>query len=177
VPLIRLGAAAMSGTNTNPYRFAEAIDLWQPDSPSMDYCFVHTTTSSRTLFPRPKIESGATSLTSTVTPLLADVYAMLNATGFFPRQDSCIPFPNNTYSLQIAGPGQFTLNLSPNPFTISQPARTMAGSAGMGVTLEYTDENSNPTQIAVAISPTDWCASLDLLKPQQQTRLVSRPVV
>ncbi len=159
VPLIRLGAALMSGTNTNPYRFAEAIDLWQPDSPSMDYCFVHTTTSSRTLFPRPKIENGATSLTSTVAPLLADVYAMLNATGFFPRQDSCIPFPNNTYSLQVAGPGQFTLNVSPNPFTISQPARTMAGSAGMGVALEYNDENNNPTQIAVAISPTDWSLS------------------
>lgn len=159
VPLIRLGAASMSGVNTNPYRFAEAIDLWQPDSPSMDYCFVHTTSSSRILFPRPKIESGATSLTSTVTPLLADVYAMLDATGFFPRQSSCIPFPNNTYSLQIAGPGQFTLNVSPNPFTISQPTRTMAGSAGMGVALEYTDENSNPTQIALAISPTDWSLS------------------
>ena len=159
VPLIRLGAASMSGVNTNPYRFAEAIDLWQPDSPSMDYCFVHTTSSSRILFPRPKIESGATSLTSTVTPLLADVYAMLDATGFFPRQSSCIPFPNNTYALQIAGPGQFTLNVSPNPFTISQPTRTMAGSAGMGVALEYTDENSNPTQISVAISPTDWSLS------------------
>jgi len=159
LPLIRLGAASMSGTNANPYRFAEAIDLWQPDSPSMDYCFVHTTTSSRTLFPRPKIESGATSLTSTVAPLLADVYAMLNATGFFPRQDSCIPFPNNAYSLQVAGPGQFTLNVSPNPFTIAQPARTMAGSAGMGVALEYKDENNNPTQIAVAISPTDWSLS------------------
>lgn len=169
VPLIRQGAASMSGANTNPYRFAEAVDLWQPDSPSMDYCFVHTTTSSRILFPRPKIESGATSLTSTVTPLLADVYAMLDATGFFPRQDSCISFPNNAYSLQVSGPGQFTLSLSPNPFTISQPDRSMAGSAGMGVTLEYSDEDSNPTQVSVAISPAAWsiaesdiCVRMDL---------------
>lgn len=169
VPLIRRGPASMTGTNTNPYRFAEAADLLQPDSPGLDYCFVHTTSSSRILFPRPKIEHGATSITSTVTPLVADTFAMLDATGFFPRQDSCIPFPNSSYSLEIAGPGQFTLHLSPNPFTISQPARTMAGSAGMGVALEYNDENSNPTKVAVAISPTDWsfseadiCVRMDL---------------
>lgn len=169
VPLIRQGEAAMTGANTNPYRFAEAVDLWQPDSPSLDYCLLHSTTSSRILFPRPKIESGASAITSTVTPLLADTFAMLDATGFFPRQDSCIPFPNNTYSLQIAGPGLFTLNLTPNPFTIAQPARTLAGSAGLGVGLEYTDEHGTPTEISVAISPTDWsiaqsdiCVRMDL---------------
>ena len=169
LPLIRQGAASMSGTNTNPYRFAEAVDLWQPDSPSVDYCLLYTTTSSRILFPRPKIESGATAITSTVTPLLADTYVMLDATGIFPRQDSCISFPNNSYSLQISGPGLFTLNLAPNPFTIAQPALTMAGSAGLGVVLEYADENSNPTQISVSISPTDWslaesdiCVRMDL---------------
>jgi hypothetical protein len=159
----------MPGANTNPYRFAEAVDLWQPDSPSLDYCLLHSTTSSRILFPRPKIESGASAITSTVTPLLADTFAMLDATGFFPRQDSCIPFPNNTYSLQIAGPGQFTLDLTPNPYTIVQPARTLAGSAGLGVGLEYTDEHGNPTKISLAISPTDWsiaqsdiCVRMDL---------------
>ena len=133
VPLIRQGAASMGGTNTNPFRFAEAVDLWQPDSPSLDYCLLHSTTSSRMLFPRPKIDAGATAVTSTVTPLLADTFALLDATGFYPRQDTCIPFPNSNYALQIAGPGLFTLNVSPNPFTISQPARTMAGSAGLGV--------------------------------------------
>ncbi len=159
VPLIRQGAASMGGANTNPFRFAEAVDLWQPDSPSLDYCLLHSTTSSRMLFPRPKIDAGATAVTSTVTPLLADTFALLDATGFYPRQDTCIPFPNSNYALQIAGPGLFTLNVSPNPFTISQPARTLAGSAGLGVGLEYTDENSNPTKIGVAISPTDWSVS------------------
>ncbi len=169
LPLIRQGAASMIGANTNPYRFAEAVDLWQPDSPSVDFCLLYTTTSSRILFPRPKIESGATAITSTVTPLLADTYIMLDAAGIYPRQDSCISFPNNSYSLQISGPGLFTLNLAPNPFTIAQPTRTMAGSAGLGVALEYADENSNPTQISVSISPTDWslaesdiCVRMDL---------------
>ena len=169
VPLIRQGAASMTGANTNPYRFAEAVDLLEPDTPSLDYCLLHTTTAARTLFPRPKIESGATALTSTVTPLVADAFAMLNATGLYPRQDTCTPYPNSNYSLQISGPGQFTLNLSPNPFTISQPPLTLAGSAGMGVTLEYADENSNPTQVNVSIAPASWsfsesdvCVRMDL---------------
>ncbi|MFI5117765.1 MAG: hypothetical protein ACHP8B_13825 [Terriglobales bacterium] len=169
VPLIRQGEASMSGTNTNPYRFAEAVDLWTPDSPSVDYCFVHTSTAARTLFPRPKIESGSTQLTSTVAPLLADSFALLDATGQFPRQDSCVPFPNSNYSLQISGPGLFTLNVAPNPFTVSQPARSLAGSATFGVTLEYADENSNPTQINVGITPSSWslamsdiCVRMDL---------------
>jgi len=169
LPLIRQGEASLAGANTNPYRFAEAVDLWSPDSPSVDYCFVHTSTAARILFPRPKIESGSAQLTSTVAPLLADSFAMLDATGQFPRQDGCIPFPNSNYSLQISGPGLFTLNLAPNPFTISQPPRSLAGSATFGVGLEYADENSNPTKIDVGITPSSWslamsdvCVRMDL---------------
>ena len=160
VPLIRQGEATMSGTNTNPYRFAEAVDLWSQDSPSVDYCFMQTTMAARILFPRPKIETGTAQISSTVIPLLADAYAMLNAAGLCPPQTDCIPFPNSNYSLQVAGPGLFTLNVSPNPFTISQPTRSLAASAGMAVALEYADEDGNPSQVNVAIAPTSWSISV-----------------
>ena len=51
VPLIRQGPAGSPPGNT-PWRLAEPVDLWAPDTPSMDYCLLHATDSTRMLFPR-----------------------------------------------------------------------------------------------------------------------------
>lgn len=160
IPLIRLGEAGMSGPNTNPYRFAETADLWFADTPVLDYCFLHSTTAARTVFPRPKIESDSTQITSTVTPLLADAYALLEAVGILPRQDRCIPFQNSNYSLQISGPGLFTLALANNPFPVTLGSRVLADSSPLHLGVEYFDENGAPTEVNVAISPTGWSITM-----------------
>jgi hypothetical protein len=157
VPLIRQGAAGGPPPNT-PWRFAEPVDLWVPDSPSMDYCLLHATDSTRVLFPRPKIESGATAFTSTQTPLLADGFALLESTGISPRQDTCLVFPNANYELQISGAGEFTLANVPDLFgpTIPAraiPARALATGAASAIGFEYANDTRARSRISVKIAP------------------------
>ncbi len=158
LPLIREGAAGTS--SSAPYRFAQALDLLTSGSPSMDYALMHATSATRILFPRPKIETGANAFTSTATPLLADGFALMEAVGIAPRQDSCLTFPNEHYELQIGGPGILTLAFSPNQFPPSRAGRTLATGAAATIGLEYANENGNPCQVDVAISPAGWSIRL-----------------
>jgi hypothetical protein len=159
VPLIRQGPADSPPGNT-PWRLAEPIDLWVPDAPSLDYCLLHATDSTRMLFPRPKIESGATAITSDVVPWLADGFGLMEATGICPRQDACLAFPNATYQLQITGPGALTLSVSPNPFPPSMSTRALASGTAATIGFEYADENGHPCAVAVAIQPNSWSVEL-----------------
>jgi hypothetical protein len=159
VSLIRQGPAG-GPTPTTPWRLAEPVDLWSTDSPSMDYCLQHSTDSTRMLFPRPWIASGATAFTSDQTPLLADGFALLVATSVFPRQDSCLTFPNANYSLQIDGSGAFTLAGVPASFAPSIPNRTLATASAGTIAFEYADNNGTPAQISTTISPSSWTVGL-----------------
>jgi hypothetical protein len=159
VPLIQEGPAG-SPVSTLPWRLAEPVDLWVPDSPSMDYCLLHTTDSTRMLFPRPQIAVGASAFTSDQLPLLADGFALMGATSVCPRQDSCLTFPNANYALQIAGAGAFTLANVPASFAPSQASRPLATSSAGTIGLEYADETGMPAQISVAITPNSWSVGL-----------------
>ncbi|HEY6922925.1 MAG TPA: hypothetical protein VI653_05620, partial [Steroidobacteraceae bacterium] len=159
VPLIRQGRAG-GPASTAPWRLAEAIDLWTPTTPSMDYCLMHATDSSRLLFPRTQIANGAAAFTSDQTPLLADGFALMGATSIFPRQDACLRFPASNYSLQIGGAGAFTLANVPPSFAPSMPSRVLStGSVGT-IGFEYADENGTPARISVAVSPNAWSVGL-----------------
>jgi hypothetical protein len=160
VPLIRQGAAG-GPPSGSPWRLAEAADLWVPDSSSMDYCLLHATDSTRVLFPRPVIESGSAAFTSDQVPTFADGFALMNATGIFPRQDACLAFPTAAYSLQIGGAGLFTLTGLPASFPPSITQHTLAtGSAGT-IAFEYGDGSGTPSQISVAITPSAWSFTLE----------------
>ena len=158
VPLIRQGPAGSPPGNT-PWRLAEPADLWAPDTPSMDCCLLHATDSTRILFPRPKIESGASAFTSNQVPLLADGFALLEATGISPRQDACLAFPNANYELQISGAGAFTLANVPDPFGPTFPSgalatgRALATGAAAAIGFEYADDTGAHSQISVKIAP------------------------
>jgi hypothetical protein len=155
VPLIRQGPAGASA-GSSPWRLAEAADLWVPDSPSMDYCLLHATDSTRVLFPRPVIATGATAFTSDQAPAFADGFALMGATGIFPRQDSCLAFPTAAYSLQIGSAGVFTLTGLPSSFPPSIARRTLAASSAGTIGFEYGDGSGTPSQISVAITPSAW---------------------
>jgi hypothetical protein len=159
VPLIQQ-AAAGGAASTSPWRLAEPVDLWTPDTASIDYCLLHATDSTRMLFPRPQLAIGATAFTSDQVPLLADGFALMGATGSCPRQDACLAFPNANYQLQISGAGAFTLAGVPASFAPTQPTRTLAtGSLGT-IAFEYADPSGTPGQIAVAITPATWSVEL-----------------
>jgi hypothetical protein len=155
VPLIRQGAAGGS-PSTSPWRLAEAVDLWAPDPPSMDYCLLHATDSTRLLFPRPAIATGTAAFTSDQVPAFADGFALMGATGIFPRQDACLAFPSAAYSLQIGGAGAFTLTGLPPSFPPSMSQRTLATSSAGTIGFEYGDGSGNQSAISVAITPNAW---------------------
>jgi hypothetical protein len=126
----------------------------------MDYCLLHSTDSTRMLFPRPQIASGATAITSEQVPLLADGFSLMGATSVCPRKDSCLTFPNANYALQISGSGDFTLANVPASFTPSMPSRTLATASLGAIGFEYADDTGTQAQISVAISPTSWSVGL-----------------
>ncbi len=159
VPLIRQGQAG-GAPPTTPWRIAETVDLWTPSSPSMDYCLMHTTDSSRVLFPRPKIANGATAFTSDVVPLLADGFALMGATSICPRQDTCLTLPDNTFELQIDGAGAFTLANVVSPFAPSKPSRNLSTGTIGTIAFEYADEHGTQAQVSLGISPSAWNVGL-----------------
>jgi hypothetical protein len=159
VPLIREGPAA-GGPSTSAWRLAEPVDLWVPDSPSLDYCLLHATDSTRMLFPRPQIAYSASAFTSDQVPLLADGFALMGATSICPRQDSCLTFPDANYALQISGSGAFTLANVPASFPPSVPSRTLASASAGAIGFEYADDTGAQAQVSAAISPTSWSVGL-----------------
>ncbi len=154
VALIRQGPAGTG--STEPWRLAEPVDLWVPASPSMDFCLLHATDSTRILFPRPVVEDGAAAVTSDVVPLLADGMALTAATSVCPRQDSLLGFPDASYSLDISGAGAFTLAGVPVPFPPTIPERSLATATAGTIAFEYADVNGNPAEVSVSITPDDW---------------------
>lgn len=138
VPLIRAGAAPAPPPLTSPYRFADPVDLATPTNPASDYGIVHATGTQRVFFPRPKIEASVPDrITSTVAPILADPYSLANSSGFFPRTDSAIPFPDSNYALVIDG-GNFRLQLPSTSFPVSVGQRTIAEASGVRSYADYT---------------------------------------
>jgi hypothetical protein len=160
VPLIQQGPAN-GPAGTGPWRLAEAADLWTPDAPSVDYCLLHATDSTRMIFPRPQIAAGATAFTSDQVPLLADGFALMNATGICPRQAACLAFPDAGYQLQVSGAGAFTLAGVPATFAPSQGSRVLAAGSAGTIAFEYADQGGAPARVAVAISPTAWSVQVN----------------
>jgi hypothetical protein len=159
VPLIRQGPAGSPPPDT-PWRLAEPFDLWFTDNPDVDYCLLHSTDSTRVLFPRPEIKSGQSAFTSDQVPVFADAYALMNSSSVCPRQDSCLSFPDANYALQINGAGQFTLTGLPTSFPPNLKARTMATSSAATIAFEYADANGTPAQISLSITPDAWAIDI-----------------
>jgi hypothetical protein len=157
VPLIREGEASVvlnpAYINSNPLRFADPADLLRPNSPTSDYGLLFSTDTQRLLFPRPKIEAGSRSITSTQSPLLADMYALMTAVGIFPKASNCIKVLKNNYKLEIQGGGGFKLILpfDGNKFSITPFTRNLTNSPPVRTYAEYADDQGNPTEITIHI--------------------------
>ena len=152
VPLVRAGPATAAPPPSSPYRFADPVDLLQPDNPATDYAILHATGTQRLLFPRPKLEAtGVHAITSTRSPVLADPYALGTATGPFPRTDVCIPFPDATYALTIGAGGNLVLTRPSPTFTTPVLKRVLRESATLSVIAYTADEDNHPSVVTIVI--------------------------
>jgi hypothetical protein len=159
IPLIRAGAAPAPPPSSSPYRYADPADTLTPDNPSSDYGILHATGTQRTFFPRPKIEAGSHALTSTRPPVLADPYVLATATGLFPSTDSCIPFPDANYSLQIGAGGNLKL-ARPSPNFTTPVLKRVVQQSGAVRTIVYCNDELSPPNLSVVTLAIDTSAAL-----------------
>jgi hypothetical protein len=88
-PLIRQGRASNLAAASSFYRVADPRDLLRESAPDLEFGLLQTSDGHQFLLPRPRIEQGATSITTTERSLLADAYARSTSAGLFPKRSSC----------------------------------------------------------------------------------------
>jgi hypothetical protein len=90
------------------YRFADAADLHEPDTPQFEYGFAQTSPAHAFLFPRPYFAEGTGELRSRPGPRFADIYARATSKGAFPPAGNAIQLPPNALRVDPAT-GSFRL--------------------------------------------------------------------
>ncbi len=106
-PLIRQGRASNPAAASPFYRLADPRDLLGESAPELEFGLLQTSDGHQFLLPRPRIQQGATSITSTERSLLADAYARSTSAGLFPKRSSCF-VGHVANELQIVG-GRYRL--------------------------------------------------------------------
>lgn len=106
-PVIRQGRASNLAAASPFYRIADPHDLLRESTPDLEFGLLQTSSGHQFLLPRPRIQQGATSITTTERSLLADAYARSTSAGLFPKRSSCFA-GQVTNELQLAG-GRYRL--------------------------------------------------------------------
>jgi hypothetical protein len=160
LPLIRSGASGSPPPPTSPYRFADPVDLAQPDSPTHEYGIVHSTGTQRVLFPRPKIEATSPNeITSTEVPVLADPYVLAAAPGPFAALTAGVPFPSASWAIEVSGTGQYRLAMPANTFPVTVGRRTVRQAGSVKSDLDYS--GATVTYELDTSQPVPWTFRLD----------------
>ena len=135
LPLIREGVLGTAATK--PYRFADPPDLFNETNPATDYGLLHATSSERSLYLRPTIARGGSTIESALRPRFADTYALLDSLGLFPKIDTVFELGPGGTSLQILGDGRLRLN---TPATLNVPpgvTRDLMNTGGSRIYVDY----------------------------------------
>jgi hypothetical protein len=160
VPLTRAGLAGTPPSPSSPYRFADPVDLAQPDNPEREYGILHATGTQRVFFPRPKVEAtDPTRITSTQIPLIADPYGLAGAIGLFPTLDRTVPFPSNVWALKVSGAGEYTLELPSPTFPAGVGRRTLRQAGSVKGDVDYGP--STVTYEVDTTQPVPWRFRID----------------
>ena len=106
-PVIRQGRASNLAAASPFYRIADPHDLLRESTPDLEFGLLQTSDGHQFLLPRPRIQQGATSITTTERSLLADAYARSTSAGLFPKRSSCFA-GQVTNELQLTG-GRYRL--------------------------------------------------------------------
>ncbi|HWQ69421.1 MAG TPA: hypothetical protein VN494_05605, partial [Patescibacteria group bacterium] len=106
-PLIRNGLASNLAAASSFHRVADPRDLLRESAPDLEFGLLQTSDGHQFLLPRPRIEQGTKSITTTERSLLADAYARSTSAGLFPKRSSCF-VGQVTNELQMVG-GRYRL--------------------------------------------------------------------
>ena len=142
-------ATVPEAANTTPYRFAEPADLLA-DTSGRNIALLWSTGTQRLLFSRPRIVKGSKSITSDVSPLLADPFSTVSSGALFPPALTCLRVPFANYALEVPGESQLRLVL-PSATFAAQPVsgnlrRELSAGASTRILSDYTN-----TRITVAL--------------------------
>ena len=162
VPLVQ------SNDDPQTWHFAEPADILNLADPSqltVRYGLLQSTGTQKMFFARPQVPQAGTVPSPVLripdAPHLADVGALLNATGLFPDLSAALAFPA-PQELGLAGEGNF--RIAPPPFKITAPAKTLVDFNVVQLVLDYHDRDGNATTCTVTIDPAAnprWAITLD----------------
>jgi hypothetical protein len=157
------------------WHFVDPADIAQIGSPKIAYGLVQATGTQKMFFARPSVDQAApAAFHLPQPPHLADIGALLNATGLFPDLGAALPF-TTTPPLGVAGGD---LSFHPAPFALTgQTPKALVDFGAVKVMLDYSDggkidaDTHNrgvpiPTSVDVHITPgadPSWSISLEPL--------------
>ncbi|HEX7975371.1 MAG TPA: hypothetical protein VF498_13260 [Anaerolineales bacterium] len=150
VPLVRNHT-----TDPNTWHLADPADILILPNPQTEYGLLQSTGTQKLFFPRPQITQGVSNVNIPVPPKLADVGALLNATGVFPDLGQALSFP----SPETLAVGGDALKID-RDWDITDPDRTLVDFVAVKVLLQYKDQNGTPTHVSVHIDPSGWSVVL-----------------
>ncbi len=146
-------AALVRQKGTTSWVFADAQDIDSLANPTVVYGLLQASGTQKTFFPGPKVELDEAQFRLGAAPKLADIAALLNATGLFPDLGSAIDLgaPNGLETLPV-DQENITLDRS---VTVQAEPRLMMDLGVVKVELDYNDGKSIPTpsQIHLKIDP------------------------
>jgi hypothetical protein len=135
------------------YRFADAIDLHEPDAPQFEYGLAQTSPAHTFLFPRPHVEPGVAELRSRARPRFADLYARMTSKGAFPPAANAIELPANALVVDPAS-GSFRLRDAID-MSSPRPPLVLASNGSDVVQLDY-----GGARLTSDLSATQWSVEL-----------------
>lgn len=152
------GGRMLRSVTPGPFRFADASDLFVPASPKRDYGFLQTTPTHAFLFRRPQIAAGDTRITSSLTPLFADIYARDTAQALFPPVENAIELRDRPYVL-ATNPATGRFRLDP-PVSLPAPRGDLMLGDGIKQTMRLVYAH---TRLSLTIDEDAWSIDMPAL--------------
>jgi hypothetical protein len=156
----------VQNNNTDPgkWHFVDPTDIAQISAPNIAYGLVQATGTQKMFFARPSIDQAApANFNLPQPPHLADIGALLNATGLFPDLGAALPF-NTIPPLGISGTD---ISFSPKPFQLTgETPKRLVDFGPVKVLLDYSDGKGTPTTVTANITPggnPSWAITLQPL--------------
>lgn len=143
------GVPLVQKAGTTVWNIADPEDVTRLDAPLSQYGFLQSTGTQKIFFPQPRMQQGSQRIQFKEVPSLADVGALLKATGLFPNLNDTIKFERNE-NAEVTTNG---LNIN-DAFTIPDgvPARSIIDFGPVRVDMDYSDNNDANTNVTVVVS-------------------------
>ncbi|MCL4294580.1 MAG: hypothetical protein KJ077_02585 [Anaerolineae bacterium] len=163
LPLIREGK--LNTIPTQPYRFADPVDILQASTPASDYGILHSTGSEKVLYLRPTIQRNDANIKSTLRPYFADSFAILGSVAIFPNLDTTFQLGATGTNLEIKGPGLLKLTSGGNFKAPVGYTRDLLNNGGSRIYVDYSDvagsgDTTDVSYLFDSQAPVPWQANL-----------------